>query len=675
MDAISSPPPSPPVPRASLSDAFASSTSSTHRSPPSSARPSSAHSAKGSTAGSSRPWVFDSDASSVCSGKSNHSAPFHHHPPQQQPSQNNTPPWSPPSYSHSGGHGNGRRPTSTRGSRDGSAGKLGDRRYIINDEGLEEEVDEGGEVFKAPGDMEFLDHRPEPAGASIRIDRSDTCQVVVHVTLPGFTLDNITVAMRRGHRIHIVADSYGKEGGHFEKLVNLGSDVSSAAPRAEFNGTTLRIYIQRRPSRPSSAASTSNSTPAPSGIGANGFTNAGIPPSASIASPTSSAFSSPELSSAALMDHTRRPSIAASLASTWSDCSNASSGSGAGGLYPQLSPSLESAATYPPFSSPLDSPGPLDDLPPPHTARAPALYHDSKRSKSLTGPEGARAAAKAAKAEMARRAEEEGKKLPREARGPRRCPFREQRAESASSQAGSVASSSSASIENGSGSSSASSLERGGDGSSSASAYTTSASESEASPPLVKEGLTSAGFGKIMVGLPRYPRPVEVGRNGTIKAPSTSPRTASSSPTSSRGASPVQSTMASALSYTASSPSFPSGLAASIPSSEEHSPPAPDSTRPKLLASNLTLRALPSPYFPDAQATQTTFAELAEAHSHSHGRGHDHQPAAKRLPSDSSVGSAGSAGTTTAGGNGSGSDGGGATPKWEVGEMKFTPVT
>ncbi|ORY47586.1 hypothetical protein BCR35DRAFT_257018, partial [Leucosporidium creatinivorum] len=70
--------------------------------------------------------------------------------------------------------------------------------------------------------------------------------VVLHVTLPGFSLDNITVAMRRGHKVHIVADSYGAEGGHFEKLVSLGSGVSSAAPRAEFDGVCLKVYVQRR---------------------------------------------------------------------------------------------------------------------------------------------------------------------------------------------------------------------------------------------------------------------------------------------------------------------------------------------------------------------------------------------------------------------------------------------
>ncbi|TNY18967.1 hypothetical protein DMC30DRAFT_338715, partial [Rhodotorula diobovata] len=91
-----------------------------------------------------------------------------------------------------------------------------------------------------------LDDRPEPPNTSLDIDRSDPSQVIVRVCLPGFSLENITVAMRRGHKVHIVADSYGETGGHYEKLVTLGSDVSSAAPRAEFDGTLLRIFIHRR---------------------------------------------------------------------------------------------------------------------------------------------------------------------------------------------------------------------------------------------------------------------------------------------------------------------------------------------------------------------------------------------------------------------------------------------
>lgn len=58
-----------------------------------------------------------------------------------------------------------------------------------------------------------LDSRPEPADAKLSINRDDPKQVVLKVTLRGFLLDNITVAMRRGHKVHIVADSFGEDGG------------------------------------------------------------------------------------------------------------------------------------------------------------------------------------------------------------------------------------------------------------------------------------------------------------------------------------------------------------------------------------------------------------------------------------------------------------------------------
>ena len=45
------------------------------------------------------------------------------------------------------------------------------------------------------------------------INRDSPTQVVLKVVLPGFSLENITVAMRRGHKVHIVADSYGENGG------------------------------------------------------------------------------------------------------------------------------------------------------------------------------------------------------------------------------------------------------------------------------------------------------------------------------------------------------------------------------------------------------------------------------------------------------------------------------
>lgn len=96
---------------------------------------------------STRPWVFDSDASSVCSANSG-------------------------GWCSGGSSGNGKRDQKT-------AVKAKDGK---NDGGEEFEGDEGGEVFKAEGDVEFLDHRPEPQGAKLSINRDDPSQVVLKVT-------------------------------------------------------------------------------------------------------------------------------------------------------------------------------------------------------------------------------------------------------------------------------------------------------------------------------------------------------------------------------------------------------------------------------------------------------------------------------------------------------------
>ncbi|KAI5480462.1 HSP20-like chaperone domain protein [Pseudohyphozyma bogoriensis] len=122
---------------------------------------------------SSRPWVRDSDASSVCSA------------------------------------GSSRQSTLSTGNAPSSGQSTGGDIYS------EPEENTDGEVFKVEGgqDMEFLDPRPEPAGATMTIDRNHPTQVVLRVVLPGFSIDNITVAMRRGHKVHIVADKYSEEGG------------------------------------------------------------------------------------------------------------------------------------------------------------------------------------------------------------------------------------------------------------------------------------------------------------------------------------------------------------------------------------------------------------------------------------------------------------------------------
>ncbi|BGP26341.1 HSP20-like chaperone domain protein [Rhodotorula toruloides] len=332
-----------------------------------------------STRSSGRPWVFDSDASSVCSV----------------------------------GSAGAVTATSTAAGSASSSGAEGpSKKAVASGQARAEGAADELEVYKPKtADVEFLDHRPEPPGASLDIDRSDPLQIVLRVTLPGFSLEDITVAMRRGHKVHIVADSYGENGGHFEKLVMLGPDVSTSAPRAEFDGSLLRIYIQRRPSRPATAI-----TGAPQGALSHGYP---LGVTAGPASPPSSTFSTSPDSGG---DHSRRPSVASSFASIWSSDSSSTHTS----PYAPLSPSLDSAVAGP--SSFVDWADSSSFLPPPCTARAgPAPGQVEKRAKRLTGPEGARAAAKAAREEAAKRAKEEAKRLPKEAKGGRWLPFRKQK--------------------------------------------------------------------------------------------------------------------------------------------------------------------------------------------------------------------------------------------------------
>ncbi|KAK4050219.1 hypothetical protein OIO90_005201 [Microbotryomycetes sp. JL221] len=266
------------------------------------------------TSTSTRPWVRDSDSSSVCSAAS-----------------------------------------SCCSSTKGETTSFG-----------EHEHDQAPQVFKPIDDgLEFLDPRPEPPGVKLSIHRDDLKHVIIKVQLPGFSVENITVAMRRGHKVHIVADSYGEQGGHFEKLVSLGTDVSSAAPRAEFNGSELNVFIKRRTS-----LNTSSST----------MTSPPMSPSLSVASPTLSltSTSSPRLDHYFdnIYDQEEAPVVSRSTAESDMSSSVTSSSSSSSSFF-------------------FGQPG----------------HNSNRSSKSLTGPEGARAAAKAAREEAAKRAKEAAKSL------------------------------------------------------------------------------------------------------------------------------------------------------------------------------------------------------------------------------------------------------------------------
>ncbi|GAA5964838.1 hypothetical protein JCM8115_000120 [Rhodotorula mucilaginosa] len=314
-----------------------------------------------------RSWVLDSDASSVCSMASSNQG------------------------------------IASEGAAARSNARTG-RSVVVYEDGSEEIFEEGGEVYRPEsegGDIDFLDQRSEPPETSLQVDRTDPSRVLLRVTLPGFSLDNITVAMRRGKKVHIVADSYGENGGHYERLVFLGSDVSSSAPRAEFDGTLLKIYVERRrPSRRSSSAAVADPRPS---------------------SRSSSLFSSPELDPAHQL-----PDWRASVASIWSSgsfsppspslsmpASLQASSILAGPLSPPLAESLGGSSFQPATEEGLVGLTDLNDaeLPPPCTARASPPPDGMRRAACVTGPEGARRAARAAREAASRRAREEAKLL------------------------------------------------------------------------------------------------------------------------------------------------------------------------------------------------------------------------------------------------------------------------
>jgi HSP20 family molecular chaperone IbpA len=68
----------------------------------------------------------------------------------------------------------------------------------------------------------------------------------IHIKLPGFTWDGITLATKRKKILHVVADRWDKTGGHFERRVAFGYDADLTQVKADFNGDMLRIGVPRR---------------------------------------------------------------------------------------------------------------------------------------------------------------------------------------------------------------------------------------------------------------------------------------------------------------------------------------------------------------------------------------------------------------------------------------------
>ncbi|KAI0358525.1 hypothetical protein OH77DRAFT_1494197 [Trametes cingulata] len=91
----------------------------------------------------------------------------------------------------------------------------------------------------------FLAHAPAPRDSYIAVDTKPTEYRLI-VRLPGFRRDAITVSTRKRRILHVVADSWEPNGGHFEQRISFGYDALLAQVRAEFDGEHLQVIVPRR---------------------------------------------------------------------------------------------------------------------------------------------------------------------------------------------------------------------------------------------------------------------------------------------------------------------------------------------------------------------------------------------------------------------------------------------
>jgi len=107
-----------------------------------------------------------------------------------------------------------------------------------------EPTDEPSTRSQAPY-VPFLSHAPPPPDSWIEVETTHS-EYKLHVRLPGFSREGITLSTKRRRILHVVADSWENGGGHFERRISFGYDADLVQVRAEFDGVMLRITIPRR---------------------------------------------------------------------------------------------------------------------------------------------------------------------------------------------------------------------------------------------------------------------------------------------------------------------------------------------------------------------------------------------------------------------------------------------
>ncbi|PFH53752.1 hypothetical protein AMATHDRAFT_136735 [Amanita thiersii Skay4041] len=93
--------------------------------------------------------------------------------------------------------------------------------------------------------LPFLSHAPPPADSYIQVETTPR-DYQLNVRLPGFSRDGITLASKKRRVLHIVADRWDGDGGHFERRISFGYDADLVQVKAEFDGEMLRVVIPRR---------------------------------------------------------------------------------------------------------------------------------------------------------------------------------------------------------------------------------------------------------------------------------------------------------------------------------------------------------------------------------------------------------------------------------------------
>ncbi|KAF7310956.1 CBS-domain-containing protein [Mycena chlorophos] len=91
----------------------------------------------------------------------------------------------------------------------------------------------------------FLSHASPPVDSWIEVESTPAAYKLI-VRLPGFKRDGITLATKKRRILHLVADSWDAEGGHFERRISFGYDADLALVRAEFDGELLIVVIPRK---------------------------------------------------------------------------------------------------------------------------------------------------------------------------------------------------------------------------------------------------------------------------------------------------------------------------------------------------------------------------------------------------------------------------------------------